>query len=123
MFITHDFGVVAEIADRVAVMQHGRVVEEGSTEAVLRRPQHPYSRQLIAAVPPLTAPPPARSRARARCSIEGVSKTYRTGALFAGQARNEGAGRRFNDVPKGASLGIVGESGSGSRRSRAASSG
>src|ERR1044072_8160008 len=58
LFITHDFGVVAEIANRVAVMQHGLVVEEGAADAVLHRPQHPSTRQLIAAVPSLTAPPP-----------------------------------------------------------------
>src|SRR3546814_5874768 len=54
LFITHDFGVVADIADRVAVMQWGKVVEEGSAEEVLRRPQHPYTRMLISAVPSFT---------------------------------------------------------------------
>ena len=44
LFITHDFGVVAEIADRVAVMQHGVIVEEGSADAIINRPQHPYTR-------------------------------------------------------------------------------
>src|SRR3712207_7340977 len=44
LFITHDFGVVAEIADRVAVMRAGRIVETGPREAVLRRPGHPYTR-------------------------------------------------------------------------------
>ena len=58
LFITHDFGVVAEIADRVAVMQQGRVVEEGTASAVLNNPRHPYTQALIAAVPPLKAPPP-----------------------------------------------------------------
>ncbi|MFX7764408.1 ABC transporter ATP-binding protein, partial [Acinetobacter baumannii] len=46
LFITHDFGVVAEIADRVAVMQHGKLVEEGPTDAILNRPQHAYTKQL-----------------------------------------------------------------------------
>ena len=56
LFITHDFGVVAEIADRVAVMQHGVLVESGEAQAVLEHPQHAYTRALIAAVPPLQAP-------------------------------------------------------------------
>ena len=60
MFITHDFGVVAEIADRVVVMQHGVIVEQGTAADVLNRPQHAYTRQLIAAVPPLKAPPPRK---------------------------------------------------------------
>ena len=50
-FITHDFGVVAQIADRVAVMREGRIVETGTLEAVLERPAHHYTRQLLAAVP------------------------------------------------------------------------
>ena len=50
-FITHDFGVVAQIADRVAVMREGRIVETGALEKVLDRPAHEYTRQLLAAVP------------------------------------------------------------------------
>ncbi len=53
LFISHDFGVIARIADRVAVMLEGRIVEEGTAREVLARPQHPYTRRLIAAVPVL----------------------------------------------------------------------
>ena len=68
LFITHDFGVVAEIADRVAVMQWGKVVESGETEQVLSRPRHPYTRMLIGSVPSL-APRQreARQGAQAPC--------------------------------------------------------
>lgn len=51
LFITHDFGVVAEIADRIAVMEGGRLVEIGERDQVLNAPAHPYTRKLIAAVP------------------------------------------------------------------------
>jgi len=53
LLVTHDFGVVAEVADRVAVMYGGRVVESGPTSALLARPAHPYTRALLAAVPRL----------------------------------------------------------------------
>src|SRR6185312_8989935 len=56
LFITHDFGVVSEIADRVAVMQSGKVVEFGPARQVLRSPQHPYTRALMAAIPSVTPP-------------------------------------------------------------------
>jgi peptide/nickel transport system ATP-binding protein len=54
LFITHDLGVVAEIADEVAVMYLGRVVEQGPVDAVFHRPRHPYTRALLASVPHLT---------------------------------------------------------------------
>ena len=114
LFITHDFGVVAEIADRVAVMQHGVVVEEGTAEAVLNNPQHTYTRQLIAAVPPLKAPPPRKFSFEPILTIERVSKTYRSGGFL---GRGQRVTHAVKDVtlalPKGATLGIVGESGSG----------
>jgi oligopeptide/dipeptide ABC transporter ATP-binding protein len=53
LFITHDLAVVAQIADRVAVMYAGRIVEEGPTEEVLRRPRHPYTEGLLRASPQL----------------------------------------------------------------------
>ncbi|ACA15438.1 ABC transporter related [Methylobacterium sp. 4-46] len=61
LFITHDMGVVAEIADRTVVMLDGRAVESGPTEDIFHRPTHPYSRALLAAVPALGA---MRGRAR-----------------------------------------------------------
>jgi len=114
LFITHDFGVVAEIADRVAVMQSGHVVETGTASEILRRPEHPYTRQLIAAVPPLKAPPPRPLAATPILAIENVSKTYRTGGFLGRGARVTHAVRDVSlALPKGATLGIVGESGSG----------
>ena len=114
LFITHDFGVVAEIADRVAVMQHGVLVEQGPVRQVLEAPRHAYTKQLIAAVPPL-APPPGRTVDGAPVlAIEKLTKTYRTGGFLGRGAR---VTRALDDVtlalPKGSTLGIVGESGSG----------
>jgi len=51
LLITHDFGVIAEIADRVAVMRRGRIVEQGPVRQILRAPTHDYTRTLLAAVP------------------------------------------------------------------------
>jgi len=114
LFITHDFGVVAEIADRVAVMQHGAIVEQGETAAVLHHPQHPYTRQLIAAVPPLTAPPPRKLSDDIILTIDDVSKTYRSGGFLGRGARVTPAVKNVSlKLPRGATLGIVGESGSG----------
>jgi ABC-type dipeptide/oligopeptide/nickel transport system ATPase component len=66
LLITHDFGVIAEMADRVAVMYRGRLVEEGLVRDVLRKPSHEYTRNLLAAVPGVGGPkgPPLQSPLR-----------------------------------------------------------
>ncbi|MEO1961926.1 MAG: ABC transporter ATP-binding protein, partial [Paracoccus sp. (in: a-proteobacteria)] len=76
IFITHDFGVVADIADRVIVMQGGEIVETGAADEVLLRPRHPYPRARIAAIPRLTlqADAPAGDRVPV-LSVEGLNKT------------------------------------------------
>ena len=116
LYITHDFGVVAEIADRVAVMQHGRLVEVGAAADVLNRPQHAYTRSLIAAVPKL-APSPSRQDADAPSvlRIAHLNKTYvgRHG-LFSGRGRRVHAVNNVSlQLNRGDTLGVVGESGSG----------
>jgi peptide/nickel transport system ATP-binding protein len=115
MFITHDFGVVAEIADRVAVMQHGRIVEQGPAAEVLNRPQHPYTRALIAAVPhgaAAAAPPPAD--APLVLEAKGVEKTYRRpGGWFGPRPVVRAVHDADFVLRKGETLGLVGESGSG----------
>lgn len=115
VFITHDFGVVADIADRVAVMQNGLVVETGTTDEVLRRPTHPYTQALMAAVPSLI-PRAARPRSdETVLRVNGLTKTYTGGGgLFGGKARVVHAAKEVTlDLTRGETLGIVGESGSG----------
>lgn len=116
MFITHDFGVVAEIADRVAVMKHGSLVEIGTVDKILNNPEHPYTQALIAAVPGAT-PPPRRplDRETQVLSVENVVKAYPTKRSF---FRKKNADKRALDgvslnIYKGEILGLVGESGSG----------
>ncbi|WP_448953359.1 ABC transporter ATP-binding protein [Labrys neptuniae] len=60
VFITHDMGVVSELADRVMVMYAGRVVERGSRAALFSEPRHPYTRALLGSIPPLTGEKPRR---------------------------------------------------------------
>ncbi len=114
LFITHDFGVVAEIADRVAVMQTGRIVETGPAAQVLAAPAHPYTRALVGAVPPLK--PPARTAAAtgpAVLVVDGLRKTYRTGGMFGRRRVVEAVKGVSFTLHKGETVGIVGESGSG----------
>jgi peptide/nickel transport system ATP-binding protein len=116
LFVTHDFGVVAEIADRVAVMQHGRIVEQGFAADVLNRPQAEYTRSLLAAVPSLV-PGQRRdfSAVPVVLGVKGLKKSFRSGgSLFRGGARRVDALVSVSfDIHRGETLGIVGESGSG----------
>jgi len=117
LFITHDFGVVADIADRVAVMQNGNLVEAGVADEVLNNPQHPYTKSLISAVPSLTPRPPRVQSTESVLQVDSLSKTFQSGGSFLGM----GGGKRTVDAAKevtlelarGETLGIVGESGSG----------
>ena len=113
LFITHDFGVVAEIAHRVVVMQKGSVVETGTAEEVLKRPQHPYTQMLINAVPTLT--PPDREEISGPVMLETVnlSKVYGGGGFFKKSREVRAASEVNIQVRSGETLGIVGESGSG----------
>ena len=107
IFVTHDLGVVAEIADRVAVMQAGVLVEIGSAAEVLGAPRHPYTRMLLAAVPSFTPKAPAERPAGeiVNClTVEGLAKTYGKVAALKGVGL---------DLKAGDTLAVVGESGSG----------
>src|ERR1700729_3491608 len=114
LFITHDMGVVAEIADRVAVMRQGKLVETGSLQSILRAPEAEYTRNLLSAVPSLVprAPRP-ESHEPIVLETNGLSKVYRERSGF-GRAREVAAAEKVTlKLRKGRTLGIVGESGSG----------
>ncbi|WP_332776694.1 ABC transporter ATP-binding protein [Polaromonas sp.] len=114
LFITHDMGVVAEIADEVLVMHQGKAVEYGTRDAVLLRPQADYTKMLLAAVPSMT-PPPARPAPEGPPLLRGqeVSKTY-SARDWLGRSRLTHALQAASvAVHAGETVGIVGESGSG----------
>lgn len=120
LYISHDLGLVSKVADDVAVLNRGRIVETGPCADVFRTPQDAYSRQLIDAVPNPeiwlgTAPPPAD--APRLLSAETVSVEYgrrsRFGRLFGAKPSFIGARGVSLNVREGEILGVVGESGSG----------
>jgi peptide/nickel transport system ATP-binding protein len=114
LFITHDMGVVAEIADRVAVMRHGRLVETGPLDAILRNPAMEYTRNLLSSVPSLVprAPRPETNEPVVLEANE-LGKVYRERSLL-GKTREVAAASDVTlTLRKGRTLGIVGESGSG----------
>jgi peptide/nickel transport system ATP-binding protein len=115
LLITHDFGVVAEIADRVAVMRQGEVVEAGPASEVFVTPRHPYTQALVAAVPGLTPRNRPAEAAPPLLEIRNLVRTYRSsGGLFSRGSREVKAVQSVSlSIPKGSSLALVGESGSG----------
>ncbi|MFF9505507.1 dipeptide ABC transporter ATP-binding protein [Streptomyces sp. NPDC014724] len=117
LLVTHNMGVVADFADRVAVMYHGEIVETGPVEDVLLRPSHEYTERLLAAVPRLSvaeAGRPATPAAAARPDTEPVVELHDISVVF---GRGKGAVRALDGVSlavhAGETLGLVGESGSG----------
>jgi len=119
MMITHNMGVVADLADRVFVMRQGRVVESGAAAAVLTDPEHAYTRTLLAAIPEL--PPAAFGGAEVAgeshafpepenpvISMKGVTAGYRVGGRFVPAIHDISLA-----VGEGEFVGLVGESGSG----------
>ena len=119
LFITHDMGVVADIADRVCVMRHGEVVETQPIEELLRRPGTEYTRQLLTAVPSLR-PRAARAVTDREIVLEAIELEKRYGersawARWTGKAASQTlAASNINfALTRGRTLGIVGESGSG----------
>jgi peptide/nickel transport system ATP-binding protein len=114
LFITHDFGVVAEVAQRVAVLRLGDLVELGPKHAVLQQPQHAYTRMLMAAVPTLQLKErPSNPDAPVVLSVKGLAKTYDDKSWFGKRRTVHAAVDVDFEIRRGQTLGIVGESGSG----------
>lgn len=134
MLVTHDMGVIAEIADKVLVMRHGRVVEQNSTRAVLEAPQNEYTRKLLAAVPRLRLSggnsPSEMAGSTNLCDRRGagtetaadilvareISKSFRSTGLpwpFSRAAPQKALDHVSIRLQRGSVTGIVGESGSG----------
>ncbi len=117
LFITHDFGVVADIADRVVVMQYGKVVETGTVDKVLNAPEHSYTQALIASVPSLIPRAPRPRSEHIVLSGKDVQKSFGGGKSLFGFGKPNRHVRAVKDVTldlrRGETLGVVGESGSG----------
>jgi microcin C transport system ATP-binding protein len=114
LLISHDLNVVRRVADRVAVMKDGRIVEQGGTEAIFRSPQHPYTRMLLEAEPS-GAPGPVPDGAAPAASLTDLRVTFpvRRGLLRRVVSEVRAVDGISLDIRQGETLGLVGESGSG----------
>jgi len=114
LFITHDLGIVRKIAERVCVMKEGRIVEHGEVERVFARPEHPYTRELIAAEPkPDPAPPNPTAPVMLATDDLKVWFPIRRGVLRRTVGHIKAVDGINIEIRKGETLGVVGESGSG----------
>ena len=96
VFITHDFGVVAQLCDRVAVMYAGRIVEEGRTADILDTPRHPYTARLMACVPELGG---GKRRLEAIPGLPPVVDRLPAGCAFADRCDKANEACRQGDIP------------------------
>ncbi len=126
LFITHDLGVVAQMAHQVGVMQHGRLVEVGQTAQVLRQPQHPYTQQLLAALPenlqkpnsnlpPNSSSPSSFSLTEPLLAIRDLNVWFpiKKGILRRTVDHVRAVDGVSLDIPRGQIVALVGESGCG----------
>lgn len=113
LFITHDFDVVRDIADHVAVMQLGRIVEQGPAGQVLDAPRHDYTRKLLAAVPSGTPKAQQGASSDELLSVSGLNLVYESRGLLGPARRTHAVADVGFTLRKGETLGVVGESGSG----------
>jgi len=126
LFITHDFGVVAQIADQVGVMKEGKLVEVGDAEQIIRQPQHPYTQLLIAALPENLSRPSQVHQVVERYDVGQVAESpllrleqlqihfpVRKGLLRREVDRVRAVDGIDLEIPQGQILAVVGESGSG----------
>ncbi len=114
LFITHDLGIVRKVADRVCVMKQGKIVEHGTVEAVFSSPQHPYTKELIAAEPKGNpAPPNPDGEVMIRTDDLKVWFPIKRGVLRKVVGHIKAVDGVSIEVRRGETLGIVGESGSG----------
>ena len=114
MFITHDLGIVRKLADRVCVMQRGKIVEQGEVERVFTAPEHPYTRALLAAEPkPDPAPPCPDAPVVIETKDLKVWFPIKRGVLRKVVGHIKAVDGVSIELRKGETLGVVGESGSG----------
>ena len=114
LFITHDMGIVRKLADRLCVMQQGRVVEAGVAADVLERPRHPYTRHLLAATPK-GAPEPGDAASAPVLACEDLKVWYpvKAGVLRRTVDHVRAVDGVSVELREGRTVGVVGESGSG----------
>jgi microcin C transport system ATP-binding protein len=114
LFITHDLGIVRKIADRVCVMKQGKIVETGDVERVFTAPEHPYTKDLLAAEPkPDPAPPRPDAPIVVKTDDLKVWFPIKRGVLRKVIGHVKAVDGVSIEVRKGETLGVVGESGSG----------
>jgi microcin C transport system ATP-binding protein len=114
LFITHDLGIVRKLADRVCVMNHGKIVEQGAVERVFTAPEHPYTKALLAAEPkPDPAPPRPDAPLVVKTDDLKVWFPIKRGVMRKTVGHIKAVDGISMELRKGETLGVVGESGSG----------